>query len=218
MSEEEAEKLFKKYFDNKPSIKTAIDKTHEFVQKYGYVESLHGHRRFIRNAQSKDKKQRNEALRQSFNAMIQGLGGWFTNMSLTYIDDFIQKYNMKSVIMVTVHDSIVVDAPPEEVETMKKVVLGCMENLPFDFLYTTHKGKKIRYPIKADMEIGLNYNDLVEYDDELVKTFNSYKGYIKYMLALQKINDYFESGVISKEKKEEQDNRVKNNIHLFQQI
>ena len=38
------------------------------------------------------------------------------------------------------------------------------------------------------------------------------------MLALQKINDYFESGVISKEKKEEQDNRVKNNIHLFQQI
>ena len=218
MTVEEAEEIFNKYFATKPNVKKSIDETHEFAMRYGYVETMHGHRRFINNAMSKDKKKRNEALRQSFNTIIQGTAGYLTTMSLTYIDDFIQQKGLKSKIIATVHDSILIDAPSKEVDLIGKVAKHIMENLPYDFLKVEIDGKVQNYPIEADYEIGLNYNDLVEYDDELVKTFNSYKGYIKYMLALQKINDYFESGIISKEKKEEQDNKVKNSIHLFQQI
>src|SRR5699024_4327967 len=55
MEVSEAEEIFEKYFQTKPSVKTSIDSVHEFVQQYGYVDTMHGHRRFIRSAQSADK-------------------------------------------------------------------------------------------------------------------------------------------------------------------
>lgn len=218
MTVEEADELFTKYFNNKPSIKDAIESTQEFVQEYGYVESLHGHQRFLADAQSMDKKKRNEALRQSFNAKIQGLAGFFTNMALTYIDDFIQTRNMRSKLVATVHDSIVLDCPPEEVETITKVVKVIMENLPFDFLKIDYNGETIQYPIVADAEIGFNYNDAVEYDKEEVKEFNSYKGYIKYNLTKNRVNDYFESKKINEEQYKEAIKQVEEQKHLYQEI
>ena len=218
MTVKEAEDIFNKYYETKPSVKTSIDDTHDFVKKYGYVETMNGHRRFLADAKSSDKKKRNEALRQSFNTIIQGGGGYFTNMALTYIDDFIQQKGMRSKLVATVHDSIVVDCPPEEVKTMTKVVVGCMENLPFDFLYIDYKGEKIRYPIVADAEIGFNYNDAVEYDEEEIAKFNSYKGYIKYNLALQKISDYMESGKLTDEQYNSAINQVKEQKELYQQM
>lgn len=218
MPVEEAEELFNKYYEHKPAVRDAINETHEFVKQHGYVETLHGFRRFIGNATSSDKKKRNEALRQSFNAKIQGLGSWFTSMAITYIDDFIQLKGMKSKIIATVHDSIVVDAHPEEVEIMAKVVLRCMENLPFDFLMTDYKGKTIRYPIKADMEIGSSYGDLVEYDEDDFKSFSTPQGYIKYYLNLQTLSDYFESGKLTEEQYKQKVKLVEQEKYKYQQM
>ncbi len=218
MSVEEAEEIFEKYFQTKPSVKTSIDNVHEFVQQYGYVDTMHGHRRFIRSAQSGEKKIRNEGLRQSFNTIIQGSGSFLTNMSLTYLDDFIQSRNLKSKVIATVHDSILIDCPPEEAKLMAKVTIHVMENLPFDFLKAEIGGKEVQYPIKADMEIGLNYNDMVEYDEEEIETFNSYQGYIKYMMNLQTLEDYVESGKLTDEQFEKATNVVKGEKEIYQQI
>lgn len=218
MTVEEAEELFNKYFDNKPSIKEAIDNTKTFVQEYGYVESLHGHQRFLADAQSFDKKKRNEALRQSFNAKVQGLAGFFTNMALTYIDDFIQTRDMKTKLVATVHDSIVLDCPQEEVKTITKVVKIIMENLPFDFLKIKYNGELIQYPIVADAEVGFNYNDAVEYDAEEVETFNCLNGYIKYKLDMSKISDYFESKKLTEEQYQQAKDQVEAQKELYQNI
>ena len=218
MSIEEAEELFDNYYKHKPAVGNAIKETHEFVEENGYVETLQGFRRFIGNAKSKDKSKKNRALRQSFNAKIQGAGAWFTSMSITYIDDFIQSRNMKSKLIATVHDSIVVDAHPDEVQVMAKVVLQCMENLPFDFLMTKCEGKTIRYPITADMEIGTSYGDLVEYNEEEIKDFNSPIGYVKYKLALQQVKDYYESGKLTEDQYNEKTGYIKSNIDTFKLI
>lgn len=218
MSVEEAEDIFEKYFQTKPSVKTSIDNVHEFVQQYGYVDTMHGHRRFIRSAQSGEKKIRNEGLRQSFNTIIQGSGSFLTNMSLTYLDDFIQSRNLKSKVIATVHDSILIDCPPEEAKLMAKVTIHVMENLPFDFLKAEIGGKEVQYPIKADMEIGLNYNDMVDYDEEEIETFNSYQGYIKYMMNLQILEDYVESGKLTDEQFEKATNVVKGEKSIYQEI
>lgn len=218
MTVEEAEDIFEKYFNTKPNVKKSIDDVHEFAKQYGYVDTMQGHRRFIHNAMSKDTTKRNEALRQSFNTIIQGTGGFLTNMSLTYIDDFIQQRNMKSKIVATVHDSIVIDCPPEEVKLIGKVSKHIMENLPYDFLSIEIDGEMKPYPIEADYEIGLSYNDMVDYDEELIKDFNSYKGYIKYKMALQTIEDYFESGKITEEEKESKENYIKENKEAFTKI
>ncbi|QVD57597.1 hypothetical protein Remus_062 [Silviavirus remus] len=218
MTVDEATEIFNKFYSNKPAIKKSIDETHEFVQKHGYVETMNGHRRYIHSAQSRDKKIKNEGLRQSFNTIIQGTGGYLTNMAITYIDDFIQNKNMKSKLVATVHDSIVVDSPPEEVNIMAKVIVHVMENLPYDFLKIKINGELRQYPIDADIEIGLTYNDMVEYNEELINKFNSYKGYIKYKLALQQIKDYYESGKLTEEQYKQKTEYIKNNIDSFKVI
>lgn len=218
ISKEEGEEIFNKYYATKPKVKDSIDYVHNFVQENGYVETMSGHRRFLADAQSMDKKKRSEALRQSYNTVIQGSGSYLTNMALTYIDDYIQGRNMKSSIVATVHDSIVLDCPPEEVSIMYKVVKTIMENLPFDFLKVEYKGENIQYPIASDAEIGFNYNDAVGYDEEEVKEFKTLKGYINYHLSLQKLKDYFESKKITEEQYQEAIKQVEEQKYLYQEI
>lgn len=199
ISTDEAEDIFEKYYSTKPKVKQFIDDTHEFVKQNGYVDTLQGHRRIIREAMSKNKKTMNEGLRKSVNTIIQGTGAYLTNMSLVYLDEYIIKKELKSRIVMTVHDSIVVDCPPEEYEEIAKVMKWIMENLPVDFLFIDWNGEKMRYPIKADVEIGENYNDAVDYEPEEVKEFESPQGYIRYENDLGKLEDYYNAEIISEE-------------------
>jgi len=203
MTLEQAEKLFEDFFRNKPRIKEFIDATHAFVKETGYVECLHGFKRNLRDVYSKDKSKRNGALRQSVNTRIQGSGAFLTNTSVIYINKFIENNGFRTKVVLTVHDSIVLDCPPEEVHIMAKAARHIMENLPIDWLFIDWKGERIRYPIEADVEIGVTYNDMVEYDMEELNTFSTIKHYCKYHSDLSKIKDYMESGVITEEKYEE---------------
>lgn len=200
---EEAERIFDDYFSNKPNIKKFVDQTHEFVQKYGYVETMQGHRRLLRTALGKDKRAVNEALRQSVNTIIQGSGAYLTNLSVVYIDDYIRENNKQSRIVATVHDSIVLDCHPSEIHEMAKITKFIMENLPIPFLTMEWKGEPLKYPIVADLEIGENYNDLVDYDYEEMITFKSLKGYVKFHKDQSKLGDYSDNGLAPKEQTEQ---------------
>ena len=171
------------------------------MEKYGYVETMQGHRRLLKGIWTKDKK--NDALRQSINSVVQGTGAYLTNTAVIYIDDFLQKNNMRSKLVATVHDSIVLDCPPEEIATVASVVEFIMANLPIPFLQIEWNGKMVQYPIDAETEIGVNYKDAVGFDAEDFKTFKSIKGYADYHKALAKFEDYADSKVITKEQMEE---------------
>jgi len=201
ITESEAHDIFQKYYATKPNVEKFINDTHAFVEKYGYVETMQGHRRLLKGIWTKDKK--NDALRQSVNTIIQGTGGYLTNMSCVYIDGFLQKNNMRSKLVATVHDSVALDCPPEEIATVAEVVKFLMENAPIPFLQVEWNGKTVQYPIEADAEIGYNYKDAVGFDAEDFKTFKSIKGYADYHKALAKFEDYADSKVITKEQMEE---------------
>ncbi|WBF82205.1 DNA polymerase I [Mammaliicoccus virus vB_MscM-PMS2] len=218
MSVEEAESIFDQYYSTKPKVKGSIDSVHDFVTKNGYVETMQGHRRNLKGAQVSDLKIKNEAFRQSFNTIIQGTGGYLTNMSLTYIDDYLTKYNLQSKIIATVHDSIVIDCPKHEIENVVKVSRHIMENLPFDFLKLDWNGEKVQFPITSDAEIGLTYNDVVEYDADEFKTFNSVKGYTKYHGDLNKVQHTYETKLISEEQKDQLQDKIKSQKELYQKI
>lgn len=218
ITKEEAEEIFRKYFKNKPNVKEFIDKTHDFVKKHGYVDTLQGHRRLIREAQSRDFSIINEGLRASVNTIIQGTGAYLTNLSLTYIDDYIREHNKRSRIIVTVHDSIELDVPEDEVEEMARVMKFVMENLPAPFLFIEWNGETIRYPIVTDVEIGTNYNDAVGYDPDDFKTFQSVKGYVKYYLDQEKIQDYLNYEKIPEDKAEEALQKIQEAKPAYQKI
>lgn len=216
MTLQEAEKLFEDYFRNKPRIKQFIDETHEQVKRDGYVETLHGFRRSLRDVYSQDKSKQNEALRQSVNTKIQGSGAFLTNSSLIYIQKFIEERNLRTKVILTVHDSIVLDCPPEEIHIMAIAGRYIMENLPIDWLFIDWKGEKIRYPIEADVEIGINYNDMVDYDKDEVLSFNKVENYCKYYLDLKKIKDYKNSGLIDEDKFEELTAAIEDKKEVYQ--
>lgn len=216
MTVEEADVVFEKYFRNKPKVKQFIDSTHEYLRQNGYVECLQGFRRNLRDIYSQDKSKQNSALRQSVNTRIQGSGAYLTNTSLIHINNFIEKHNLRSKIVLTVHDSIVLDCPPEEVHIMARAAKYVMENLPIDWLYIEWKGERLRYPIAADIEIGVTYNDMVDYDVEEINSFMSIKNYCKYKLDLKKIKNFKESKVITPDKADELKHAIEDKKEIYQ--
>ena len=200
MTVEEAQEVFDAFLSSKPAIEDFIQWCHQFVLKYGYVETMQGFRRNLMGAFSKDKRIRNEALRQSVNTIIQGTGAFLTNLSVVYLVEWIISAGLRSKVVLTVHDSIVIDCPPEEIELVAETARLIMENLPVDFLTVDWIGDEpMRYPIKADVEIGENYNDMVNYDREEMKEFSSVKGFVKYHKDIATFGDYQDNGIITKE-------------------
>lgn len=216
MSLKEAETLFDNFFRNKPKIKQFIDETHEKVKKDGYIETLHGFRRNLRDVYSQDRSKQNEALRQAVNTRIQGTGAFLTNTSVIFIQKWLEKNNMKSVMVLTVHDSVVVDAHPEEITVVAKAVKYIMENLPIKWLNIEWEGKQMRYPLEADIDIGVTYNDVIAYEEEDFNTFESVKGYCRYYLDIQKIRDYRDADLIDEDKYEELTSKIEKNKHIYQ--
>jgi len=201
VSEEEAQEKIDIFFKTKPNVEKFINDTHKFVEENGYVTTMNGFRRSLTGIISTDFSVKSKAERQSVNTVIQGSGAILTNTSLILIQEAFRKLKMKSVIAATVHDSVLIDAPDNELKLAIKVALGIMTNLNYPWLFTTYEGKRIRYPIEAEAEIGATYNDMVEYDEKLVDQLGI-QGYIDYAMKLERLKDNYESGIITEDQYE----------------
>ena len=169
------------------------------VHKQGYVNTIIGFRRDLGNIYSTSRSKVSTAERESVNTIIQGTGASLTNMAVYLMNKMFYEKGYKSRMFVTVHDSVGIDCPPEEIPEVPNKCLEIMTHLPFKWLFIDYKGKRIRYPIDADMDIGLNYNDMVSFDWDDYKTFKNGDNYIKYNLELGKISDLKECKKITEE-------------------
>lgn len=84
------------------------------------------------------------------------------------------------------------DCPRDEYQEMVKVMKYVMENLPIPWAQYNLNGETITYPIVADVELGLNYKDAVDADLEMINTFNTLEGYVKFEKDKAKLTDYFD--------------------------
>lgn len=198
-SEADAQKFMDKYLESKPNVKGMIEHTNQFGLKHGYVETLAGFRRYIFELFSNNKYDISAGLRKCYNTRGQGSGAFLTNSSLIYIEDYLMSHHLNSKVALTVHDSVFGDVHPDEIKQVLYVVKYIMTHLPLSWLFIEKDGKKIRYPIDAEMKIGFNYNDLVPYNPADFDTFKSPKGYIQYYLDQSKLDDKFDSGDISED-------------------
>lgn len=194
---EQANKMIEKFYASKPRVKKFIEDTHKQVAQQGYVNTIIGFRRDLQDIWSSDKSKQASAERESVNTIIQGSGASLTNYAVYLITKLIHDKHLKTRVFVTVHDSIGLDCPPEEVPVVPEACLYIMTHLPFDWLYTTYKGKRMRYPVDADMDIGNNYNDMVSFDAKDFATFKNPDNYIKYYRTLGYISDLHESNKLN---------------------
>ncbi|MBR1927408.1 MAG: DNA polymerase I [Bacteroidales bacterium] len=125
----EAQKIIDDYFAGFPSIRSFIEDTKEAARETGYVETIFGRRRYIPEINSKNATIRALAERNAVNAPIQGTSADIIKLAMIAVDKELEDKGLRSKMVLQIHDELVFDTFPEEVETLRRVVVENMENV-----------------------------------------------------------------------------------------
>jgi DNA polymerase-1 len=137
----EAKNIIDAYFEQFPKVKTYMDQTVEKARELEYVETILGRRRYLRDINSRNQTNRGFAERNAINAPIQGSAADMIKVAMIQIHDYMKKEQLKSKMILQVHDELVFDAHLSEVELLKEKIDYFMVNaLPLNVKIETGIG------------------------------------------------------------------------------
>lgn len=142
----EAADIINQYFIQFPGIKTFMDQTIESARAKGYVETLMGRRRIIRDINSGNGVMRGFAERNAINAPIQGTAADMIKIAMINIYNQFQKEKLQSVMTMQVHDELVFDVYKPELDQVKLIVKDQMQN-----------AMQLLVPVVVEMNSGANW-------------------------------------------------------------
>ena len=125
----EAKAYIDAYFAQMPEIKTYMDKTIEFAHTHGYVETPFGRRCSVSGINDNNKRLAANAERAAINAPIQGGAADIIKLAMNKIEQVLQQKNMKTRMLLQVHDELVFEAPDDEVDQALEIIKYYMENI-----------------------------------------------------------------------------------------
>ena len=129
----EAAEIINQYFREFPGIRRYMDDTIALARKHGYVETVTGRRRYIRDIGSLNNTLRSAAERNAINAPIQGTAADMIKIAMTRIHRELESRNLKSRLVLQVHDELVFDLyEPEETEMRALVDEKMRTAIPLD--------------------------------------------------------------------------------------
>jgi DNA polymerase-1 len=142
----EARELIENYFKEYSSIRKYMDDTINFARENGYVKTLLGRKRWLRDITSSNATVRSFAERNAINAPIQGTAADMIKVAMINIYNELQKQNLKTKMLLQVHDELVFDVYRPELETVKPIIEKMMrEALP------------LNVPVEVGMGTGENW-------------------------------------------------------------
>ena len=142
----EASQIIASYFREYHGIKEYMNRQIEFARKHGYVETMLGRRRYLRDINSANSVVRSFAERNAINAPIQGSSADMIKLAMINIQAGMKKLGMQSKMILQVHDELVFDAHMDELETLKPLVASYMRDaLP------------LSVPVVVEMNTGNNW-------------------------------------------------------------
>lgn len=165
-SRDEASKLLERAYSVYPDGKKWIDTVIAECNSTGYVTTIFGRCRRLPEIWSANDSERASAERQAVNSPIQGASSEITNLNIVKIAKYLRENNYQARIINTVHDSIVVSCPEEEVEEVKNIMLTIMTTPPFE---------EFNIPLEADVAIydawggALDINKIKNIKEELAE-------------------------------------------------
>ena len=142
----DATKYIDKYFATFHKAKEFLDKQIEDCKKDGYTTTIFNRRRYIDEINSSNNQVRNFGERTAMNAPIQGSAADIIKIAMNKIDKRMKNEKVKSIMISQVHDELLFDLVPEEIELMKNLVKEEMEN-----------AVSLKVPLIADVKIGRNW-------------------------------------------------------------
>ena len=125
----EAKKIIDDYFMNFPAISTYINDTIAAARETGYVETIFGRRRYLPDINSRNATVRALAERNAINAPIQGTSADIIKLAMINVADRLKNEGLQSRMVLQIHDELVFDTVPSEVDLLKKIVTEEMENV-----------------------------------------------------------------------------------------
>ena len=129
ISRSESKQIIEDYFANFPAIESYIQDTLSSARESGYVETLFGRRRYLPDITSRNATVKALAERTAVNAPIQGTAADIIKLAMINVADRLDKEGFKSRMILQIHDELLFDACPEEVESLTKVIKEEMENV-----------------------------------------------------------------------------------------
>jgi len=128
LSRSEAKDLIDTYYETYPKLRAYIDGQIHFAREKGYVETVLGRRRYLKDINSRNAIVRGAAERNAVNAPLQGSAADIIKIAMINIYNRFEKENFKSKMLLQVHDELVFDVHREELEIIKPIVIHEMEN------------------------------------------------------------------------------------------
>lgn len=128
LSFKEAKDFIDNYFKTYPNIKKYLDEQIEFCEKNGYVKTMLNRRRYIDEIKSSKWNLREFGKRAAMNSTIQGSAADLIKIAMIKVHNEIKKRNLKSKLVLQVHDELIFDVLKDEKEEMISLVKDCMIN------------------------------------------------------------------------------------------
>ncbi len=125
----EAKKIIEDYFANFPAISSYIEDTLTAARENGYVETIFGRRRYLPDINSRNATVRALAERNAINAPIQGTSADIIKIAMINVSRRIQEEGLQSRMVLQIHDELVFDAVPQEIDKLQQIVREEMENV-----------------------------------------------------------------------------------------
>lgn len=148
LSRNEAKELIDTYYATYPKLRSFISEQIDFARDNGYVQTVLGRRRYLKDINSRNAVVRGAAERNAVNAPIQGSAADIIKIAMINIYDKLEAGNYKTKMLLQVHDELVFDVYKPELETIKTLVKTEMEN-----------AYKLEVPLDVELGVG---NDWLE--------------------------------------------------------
>lgn len=144
----EAAELIENYFVQYPKLRNYMSETLEFARHNGYVKTLMGRRRYLKDINSRNFTVRGFAEREAINSPLQGSAADLVKLAMIHIHEEFKRQNLKSKMTLQVHDELVFDAHKDEVDLIKPIIREKMIH-----------AIKTTVPLEVEIGIGTNWLD-----------------------------------------------------------
>jgi DNA polymerase-1 len=125
----EAKQYIDQYFLRYPGVYRYIEKLKEQARKDGYVHTLLGRRRFLRDINSQNKVLRESAERMAINTPIQGSAADIIKLAMIRVDREFREQGMGAGLVLQVHDELIAEGPEDEAAEIERILTGAMEGV-----------------------------------------------------------------------------------------
>ena len=142
----EAKEIIENYFAQYPKVKAYMDLSIERAREKGYVESLMGRKRLLKDINSRNAVVRGYAERNAINAPIQGSAADIIKVAMIDVHNAFQQEKLQSKMLLQVHDELVFDAHKDELEIIQSIIQQKMEN-----------AVQLSVPLEVDMGTGVSW-------------------------------------------------------------